>query len=208
MQLNRKNWREFFWKKISWTVRIFIVSDVLIIAGFGLVSPIFAIFVTEQIEGAGVEVVGIAATIFLLVRSLGQLPIAAIIDRIRGDLDDYWLLVIGAFVTAFVPLLYIFASTPTHLYLIQVLYGILAAFTLPTWYALFTRHVDRNREGVEWSLYTTMTNISAAATAGLGGFLAASFGFNVLFVVVSIVALIGSLILLIAHKDMRKAKFF
>ncbi|MBU0531554.1 MFS transporter [Patescibacteria group bacterium] len=183
-----------------------ILSDVLVICAFGLVSPIFAVYVTEQIEDGGVEVIGIAATIFLLVRSLGQLPIAGLIDKIKGELDDYWLLVIGSILTSFVPLLYILATTPTHLYLIGVIYGILAAFTLPTWYAIFTRHVDHNREGIEWSLYTTLTDVSAAAAAAIGGYIAATLGFNTLFVVVSAVALFGSLMLIFMHKDMRKAR--
>ena len=54
------------------------------------------------------------------------------------------------------------------------------------------RHVGHNREGVEWGIYSTLTDLGGAAVAGIGGYLAANFGFNNLFVIVSIASFVGS----------------
>ncbi|PIP17793.1 MAG: hypothetical protein COX43_02310, partial [Parcubacteria group bacterium CG23_combo_of_CG06-09_8_20_14_all_35_9] len=56
--------------KINKVVKILIFSDVALVSGFGFVSPIFAIFLSENIQGGGVEVAGFAAAIFWIVKSL------------------------------------------------------------------------------------------------------------------------------------------
>ncbi|GAH48577.1 unnamed protein product, partial [marine sediment metagenome] len=63
-------------------IKVLTISDFLIISGFGLITPIFAVFVTDTIEGGTLAVVGIAAAIYLLARSIGQIPVGAIIDKI------------------------------------------------------------------------------------------------------------------------------
>ncbi len=46
--------------KLNPAVRILIYSDVLMISGWGLVEPLFAVYVTDQIKGASLELIGIA----------------------------------------------------------------------------------------------------------------------------------------------------
>ncbi|OGC51642.1 hypothetical protein A2982_02070 [candidate division WWE3 bacterium RIFCSPLOWO2_01_FULL_39_13] len=192
MRLSHRNFRNFFGLHVNPVVKVLTISDIFILSGFGLVAPIFAVFITDNIKDGSVEVAGIAATVFFLSRSLGQIPAAYIVDKIKGEKDDFWAVLIGSIVTSFVPLLYIFATLSWHIYLIQLIYGFSQAFTYPSWYALFTRHVGHNREGVEWGIYSTLTDLGGAAVAGIGGYLAANFGFNNLFVIVSIASFVGS----------------
>jgi hypothetical protein len=49
---------------------------VFIVSGFGLISPIFAIFLTSNIKGATIDVVGITTMIHFLTKSLAQLTAA------------------------------------------------------------------------------------------------------------------------------------
>jgi len=95
----------FTLKKINPVIRFLTISDVLIIGGFGLVAPIFAIFITKSIEGGTVEVAGIAAAIYLLAKSLGQIPVAVIIDKIKGEKDDFWAVLIGSIIFSIIPIL-------------------------------------------------------------------------------------------------------
>jgi len=84
------------------------------------------------------------------------------------------------------------------------LYGIAAALTFPSWMAIFTRHMDHNREGIEWGMYYTMIDLSAACAATIGGFVAVKFGFIPLFMMVSILSFTGSsFLLLIKSKIVR-----
>lgn len=193
----------FTLKDINPVVRFLTISDILILSGFGLISPIFAVFIVDTIKGGNLEVVGIASAVYLLTRSLIQIPAAAMVDKIRGEKDDFWALQIGSLVFSFVPLAYLFVSTPIELYFVQFFYGLASAFTYPAWLAIFTRHIDREHEGVEWGVYQTLVDLGGAASASLGGFMAYQFGFNFLFLLVSFISFIGSFFLLGIYKKMR-----
>lgn len=140
-------------KEISPVVRFLTISDFLIIGGFGLITPIFAVFIVENINGGSLEVVGIATTIYLLTKSVGQIPAAILIDKIKGEKDDFWAMLLGSIIFSLVPLLYLIIDSPIELYLVQFFYGLVVAFTFPSWYAIFTRHIDKNKEGLEWGIY-------------------------------------------------------
>lgn len=203
----RKKSSYFSLREINPVIRILTISDVMILGGFGLVSPIFAIYITDSIIGGSIEVVGIASMIYLLVKSLGQIPIAFFIDKLRGERDDFWMMFFGSILFGLAPFLYIYISTPIQLYFVQFLYGLGAAMSTPTWYAIFTKHIDKNKEGVEWGMYSTMVDIGSAGTASLGAFLAALFGFEKLFLVVGVISLIGSFYLLLIYNKMYSGKF-
>ena len=189
-------------KKINSVIRFLTLSDILIVGGFGLVLPIFAVYITESINGGTVEVIGIAMTIYLLTKSLGQIPVASIIDKIKGENDDFLVMFIGSIFYALIPLAYIFIKTPVELYVVQFFYGLAAAFVFPSWMAIFTRHIDKEHEGVEWGVYQTMVDLGSAVTASLGGLIAYRFGFNMLFIIVSISIFLGSMFLLGVRKRM------
>ncbi len=177
-------------------ISFLILSDFFILAGWGLVSPIFAVFITDQVAGAGVEVVGLASTIYLLLKSGLQVPLANVIDRIRGEKDDFLAMIIGSIIITIVPLLYIFVRTVPQLFMVQALYGIGGALSYPSWMALFTRHVDKQKEGWSWSIYYTTIDLSGAAVAAIGGYLAQTVGFDYLFLLVFGFSLVGSTVLL------------
>jgi len=176
-------------------VRFLIISDTVISGAVGLLGPIFALFIEDFIIGSNPAVVGLAAGIFLLTKSVLQIPIAHLIDRIRGEKDDFWLMFICFLIISIIPLSYLIISLPWHLYLTQFILGVFTAFTFPTYMAIFTRHIDKGKEGTAWGVYFTLTDLVGAALAGLGGFLVIAFGFPVLIITVSVVSLIGSLLL-------------
>lgn len=193
--LSRKNWREYFAPKVNLVIKTLIFSDLLVFSGFGLISPLFAVFITEQIQGGSLEVVGLASTIYLVSKSLGQIPVAEYIDRIKGERDDYRLLIIGSIGYSLIPFLYLLVKTPAQLYLIQLAYGLMVALTFPSWMAIFSRHLDPHKEGLEWGIYYTITDLAGALAAATGGILAQSFGFKPLFVIVGLLSIAGSLFL-------------
>jgi len=196
MHLSRKNFKNYLaLKGISRVIKILTLSDILMMGGFGLVSPIFAVFITDTISGGTLGVAGIAITIYLLTKSIGQIFAAEIIDKIKGEMDDFWSVFIGSILMSLVYLLYLFIHTPTQLYLIQFLLGLTTAFTFPSWMAIYTRHIDHNLEGREWGAYFTLVDLVTAGTAAIGGAIAYSLGFAPLFIIVAVTGLLGSLVL-------------
>lgn len=188
---------------VNRVIKILIYSDLIIVTAFSLYGPIFAIFLERQIIGGGVRVAGIAAAIYWVTRSLVQLPISRYLDAHDGERDDFWALVIGSFLFSSVPLLYVFASTPAHVYGLQFLYGLGDSLAVPTYLAVFGRHVDNEHSSIEWGMRSTIIGIGAAIAGATGGILAEAFGFHVILVMTSSLSFLGSIALLMLYGFMK-----
>lgn len=189
--------------KINHVVKTLVLSDFFINSGFSVFAPIFAIFVTKQIDGGSLQVVGFAAAIFQIFKSGLQIPIAKYLDKNHGEYDDFYSMVLGTFLIILVPFLYLFANQTIHIYMIQALYGIGASFAIPPWYAIFTRHVDKMQENVEWSLDSIAIGIGAASSAALGGLLAERFGFKFVFILGGVLAIVGAINQIKIFRDLK-----
>ena len=196
MQKRAVPFREYFLLNANPVIRFLILSDVIWISGTGLLGPIFALFIVGFIDGGDAAVAGVAATIYLVTKSFLQIPVASLIDRIHGERDDFWMMFVGSMGTVLMPLLYLSIHTPLQLYLVQFLYGAMAACTFPSFMAIFTRHIDRTREGTEWGIYFTLTDLSSATAASVGGILATTIGFRPVIVGVVLLGIFGVLLLL------------
>lgn len=191
----------YYFSQINPVVKFFALSNALLVTGVGLFGPLFAVYLAESIQTDQIlAVIGVSAAILLFTRSVGQIPVAYIIDKLPGERDDYLILLLGNCIYFIVPLLYLLISEPWHLFAIQALYGFGTAMTYPTWLAIFTRHIDKGKEGVEWGGYQVMNDVSAAAAASIGGLLAALYGFTVIFYIASFIAFLGCITLLALRK--------
>ncbi|KKS69311.1 MAG: hypothetical protein UV39_C0014G0011 [Candidatus Azambacteria bacterium GW2011_GWA2_42_62] len=81
---------------INKVIRVLVLGDIMFFSAFGLIGPIFAIFVTKQIAGATIATVGFAATLNLLTKAILQMPVARYIDRHKGEKDDFKFMVAGS----------------------------------------------------------------------------------------------------------------
>ncbi|OIO19643.1 MAG: hypothetical protein COY69_01365 [Candidatus Magasanikbacteria bacterium CG_4_10_14_0_8_um_filter_32_14] len=97
---------------------------------------------------------------------------------------------------AIIPLFYLIINTPLQLYIVQFILGLFTAFTFPTYMAIFTRHIDKAKEGTEWGVYFTLTDLTSSAFTAVGGYIVAVQGFPTLIVTVAILSFIGALLLL------------
>jgi len=182
--------------KINRVIKYLILSDLIFYSGWGLISPIFAVFVVEKIQGGTVAVVGIASAIYWISNSILRIPIGLFLDSRQGEEDDFWFLFFGLLIAALVPFGYLIATYFWHIFLLQAVYGVGMAMTISGWAAIFTRHIDKRKEAFEWGLDGTSVGIGGGIAGALGGLIAASFGFKVLFILVGIFGIAGALILL------------
>jgi len=188
--------QSYFLLDINAVVRYLIMSDVLLVGASSMLAPIFALFIIKDIQGGNEIVAGIAAAIYLITKSLFQIPVATIIDRIRGERDDFGILVCFSVIMALVPLLYLFIDQPWQLYVVQFILGLFTAMTFPSFMAIFTRHIDRKKEATEWGVYFTLTDFASAGLAGIGGVIAGTAGFPALIMTVVVLSVIGGLLLI------------
>ena len=194
-------------KGINKVVKIIVVADFFYNSAFASFGPVFAIFITSQISGGSAKVAGFAAAIYWIVKSIFQLPIARFLDKTDGERDDFMALFLGYFLSGLVPLAYIFAKEPIHLYIIQGFYGFVMAWAVPAWYSIFTRHVDKWRISFEWSLDSVFSvGVAASISAAVGGYVADRFGFPVLLISASVLSVFSSFLLLglLSHLSPKK----
>ena len=190
--------------RINHVVKTLILSDFYLNIGLGLFGPIFAIFVTKQIQGGSLEVIGFAAGITQISKVVLEVPIARYLDKNHGEYDDFYSMIIGGCLISLAPFLYLLASQTYHLYMIQAMYGVGLAFLVPPWYAIFSRHLDKLHENIEWSFESVAIGIATAASAAIGGILANKFGFQVVFVIAGTLAFFSIFQQIKIYKDLKE----
>ena len=122
----------------------------------------------------------------------------------HGEIDDFYFFIAGGILNAIFVSLYYFASTVWHIYALHFLIGIADAMLVPPFYAIFTRHVDKGREGFEWSLYSSFSLGAGYALGGaVGGLLATLVGFRVVFLLTGFLTFLFSIMLLFLRPYIR-----
>lgn len=180
------------------------LSDIFVITGFGLVDPILAIFVKENLVGGTIFAAGFASTIFLVTKCLIQLPFSRYIDNHKDKMK--WLIV-GTFLVAVVPFIYTLSRHVNWIYLAQFIHGVGSGLAYPTWLGLWSTHLDKRHESFEWSLYSALTGLGTAGTASLGAGIASIFGFQYTFMLGGLMSIVGSFILFwLEKKRFRKLR--
>ena len=179
------------------TLKLLILSDILVFGALGFISPILSIFIDNNLTGGGIFTAGLASTIFLVTHAVLQI----IFSYKFNPKDRLWMLWLGTGIIALVPIGYIFSTHIWHLFLAEFFYGLGAAFAYPSWSSLFTSHLESGKRGFQYSLYSSGLGIGTAITAAIGGFIAEKVGFKFVFVITSILAIIGLLILFKLNKS-------
>jgi len=187
--------------KVNKIIKILILSDVALIAGFGFIVPIFAIFITDKIQGGNAEIAGFAAAIYWILNSMVLIPFGKYLDKNRGERDDLYFIIFGNILAALAVFGYIFSSLPWHIYFLQAIYAIGMGMNTPGYTAIFTRHIDKGKEAFGWSVRGAFVGAGAGVAGALGGIIAIRFGFTLLFTGVGIFVLLSAFLPLLIYKD-------
>ena len=192
-------------KSINKIIKTLIVSDIAFHSGWGLIGPVFAIFIVKNIAVSDIaqaaEVAGFASLTYWVIKSCLQIPIGKYLDKNHGEQDDFWFMFAGTFLNAFVPFGYMISSEPWHIYAFQILHAIAMAMVVPSWAAIFTRHIDKGDEAYEWSVRSTSLGFAAGIAGATGGIMVAFFGFKIVFILVGGLTFISAFLLLVIRND-------
>ena len=182
-------------------IKYLIISDLLLWGGWGVVDPIFSIFIIENIAGATLISVGLLATIYWGVKSIAQIPISLILDKNKGEKDDFYMLIAGILIAGASGFVFVFAEELWQVYLIQFFKGIGFALYLPSWMAMFSRHLNKNHTAFDWAINSSAVGIGIGLAGILGSFIASLFGFKSVFIATSLLAIFSAIILLLIRKS-------
>ena len=199
--------------KINKVIKTLVLADLCFWSGWGLLSPIFAIFVIQNIENSSLSVIGLSSAIYWILKSFLRVPIGIFLDSRKGEEDDFWFLFFGFALSSLTPFGYLMAKYPYHIYLLQSLQAISMAMALSGWTAIFTRHIDEGKEATEWGIDATMVGFGIGASGILGSMIAQIFGFKTLFILVGALGIIAATFLLgilkiISPRSLKKGLIF
>ena len=188
-------------------IKLLLISDIFVLTGFGLMQPILAIFIKDNLVGGTIFSAGLASMLFIITKSFVQLPFSRFVDR-RNRIFEVRGLIVGTVLISIVPFIYILSNHIYFIYIAQVIYGIGSGLAYPPWFDMWTRNLDKKNRSYEWSLYSTLTGLGAGAAAVIGAVVAQYFGFVYTFLLVGAMSMIGCLILVKLENMLprRKAK--
>lgn len=185
---------------VNRVIRHLVLSDFFLNFAFGLLAPIFAVFVLQNIEGSSLKVIGLATAFYWISRTATTVPLSRFMDKTNGERDEYYFMIVGSFMMASMPLFYLLVKLPWHIYLIQLIMGFANSMAIPAWRILFTDHIDHGRTGYEWSLEDVAIGTAVGASAYLGSVIAEKFGFEIVFILLAVLGYLATAIFLIPLK--------
>ena len=198
-------------RSINPIVLVLLISDVILYTGLGLVEPILVLFL-KDLDGASIFKIGLASSIFLLTKSLVQLPFSKTVDSKEAHFFDKHkhfslpFIYIGIFTIAMVPFMYLFVENMHQVYLVEFIYGCASGIAYPAWMKMWESHMDKYHESYTWTLYSTLVGFVTAVSATIGAYMAEHLGFRTTFMVVGLITSIGALILLYLLNEQKSGR--
>lgn len=163
---------------------LFIYNGIFVFAG-SLFGPLYAVYV--GLLDKNILSVSITWSAFLIATVVFTLIISKIGDRIK---EKEYLLLAGFLVRAIAWFLFIFATNVYYLFFLQILLGLGEAFGTPAFDAIFAEHLDDGRHIEEYSDWKLVLNAATGIGTIIGGVIATKFGFQWLFISMSVLAIV------------------
>jgi MFS family permease len=175
---------------INKVVEAFIVSETLLWSAWNFVTPIFAVFVVDHINGGNIQIAASAYSVSLISRVVFEIITGRYLNG-KTDNSRLQLAIIGMVIMSVAYIGFAFSHNISLLFLFYILIGIGFGVASPAKYSLFTNHIDKEKTSTEWSLYDAINLIGIASATALGGFIASLYGFSFLFILASIVNILA-----------------
>ncbi len=180
-------------------IKYLILSDLIFYTGWGLISPIFAIFIKDMILNGTAFVIGLASGINLITRSLLRVPFGVYSDK--SAKKAYGFMFFGLLISALIPIGYAYSSTPMHIYILQAILGASLSMSTAGWTCIYSRNLDRGKESTEWGVDAVAVGIGPGIAGIVGGLAVTYFSYTSVFMAVAAIGMIGVLLLLFVKKD-------
>lgn len=181
-------------------------ADFAVWSGSSLITTIFPLFVINQIPGATVVDAGISTMIFTAIPALLNIPLGKWMDSKKGMVDELQILTwsnilrgVSLIVLAFSPNLFV-------LYATQVVLGVAKSMNTTSWRVLFSKFLDQENLGKNWSIYDTIMSLGLGISAFLGGYIGENVSYQIVIVIGGIMSLIGVFFPLFTKETIEEVK--
>ncbi|OHA05141.1 MAG: hypothetical protein A2934_04030 [Candidatus Sungbacteria bacterium RIFCSPLOWO2_01_FULL_47_10] len=194
ISFNLPNMRKISFPAINQVILIMTIAEFVFAISVAFITPVFALFVVNDIK-APVAAAGFSVAVYWGIKSILQLPIARYLDKNHGEIDDFYSMIGGLFIMACVQYFYYFVGSEWQIYLLQSLMAVGNAFVTPPFLAIFSRHIDKDKEAFEWALWSSFSIGAGTAFGGFfSGILAITIGIRPIFLISGTLIFIGMVI--------------
>jgi len=169
---------------------LYISNGIFVFAGAMLV-PLYAIF-AENI-GASIFTISTLASVLLVAKVVTVIFLQKFGDAIA---EKEYLLIAGFVVRAIGWIGLLFFQTIPMLFVIQIILGFGDGVGSPSFRALFATHLDNGKEVKRYSEWELILAAGGSIGALAGGYIVTNYSFEILFVVMSVLAIISSIVVL------------
>ena len=174
------------------------MGDMTYILAFGLMAPVFALFLRQQIMDASLLGVGLAEASYLLALGLVR-PFVELSCRndTRGWRTRQFLW-FGSVLAVLAPFFYIMARDMVDVYVIQFLFGVGIAFSEPAWTRVDAATCPVAMQSI-WFRFDAFGSLLAAGLAVVGGMVAEAQGMPALLFYLGCTLFVAALMMAVAY---------
>ena len=168
------------------------------------VAVVFALFITQNIDGGSVTHVGIIYGVYRIVRAFLALPIGKFFDRHKGHIDEMWGIVFSSLLTGSI---YLVLFSVTQLWAVYVAIVFIAAghaLNQGAWQILFHSSVDESKRGQVTGKYQLFMQIIYGTASICAGIIADVFGFKWIMVLAGVITIAGGVLPLFVREKFEK----
>lgn len=171
-------------------VKTFIIADSLLYSSINFVTPFFALFLIENVIGGNIQVAASMISLHFLARILSEIVLGRFINSLN-EINKVLVIVLGLILISISYVAFGYIQTIDLLYILWVISGIGWGISTPTKLSLFSVHLDKKKEAIEWGAADVLNLSFIALATVIGGFIANNYGFALLFFTAALLSFIG-----------------
>lgn len=191
------------WPKMNPIVTAFIFSEAFFWSAWNFITPILSVYVVTTLPNGNIKTAAFGFTLYLFVRIIIELIVSNYM-KFTSDKKRMFTDATGMVILSLCYLLIAFLPSLLTFYIFFIIAGISFGLSSPAKYSMFSLNLGRNQASKTWGTYDAVTFTGMGIATALGGVIANQYGFKALFIISSVVNLIGILPYLYynyRHKD-------
>ncbi len=170
-------------------IKAFIIGEMMLWSAWNSIYPIIALFAI-QLPGGDIKTAASAYSLYLVVRVVFELVSGRLLVG-SGDMRKFAFTILGVSVLSFAYYGFAYANASYELFLFYAVAGCGMGIATPAKNSLFSSHLDKEHETLEWSMMDAAVFLCMALSGALGGFVAEQYGFKFLFLCALVINVIG-----------------
>lgn len=165
---------------VTHKAKLLAATDLILASAFGLILPILPIFLIDRIPGATLLTVALTYSFFFVSKAFFSwvyelfLMHGEYLKRIKSGLF------FGSLLITITPIIYLYATEMTHIFLAQMILGLGFAFLKTSWMHLTHQTIEKFFHETLLHAHGFVLTFCLAIAAAAGGFIAYNFGYNAL----------------------------